>query len=129
MTVGSDGERLYAFGGMTFSPHPDGTIRPDPLSAAYAYDPEVRAWTPLPARRGLHGPICGAPQKNIWSEGPPLPCPRAGKLPAPEPMVTVPAVIWKDWIVLVSGEVRPGRRSPVVLGLAVRNVGHASGSA
>ena len=44
-------------------------------------------------------------------------------------MVTVPAVIWKDWIVLVSGEVRPGRRSPMVLSLAVQNVGHASGSA
>ena len=166
MTVGSDGERLYAFGGMTFSPHPDGTIRPDPLSAAYAYDPEVRAWTPLPAlpeaRAGAASPsiwlpdgrflVAGgyrfvfpgppqdhpgferttwlfSPQKNIWSEGPPLPCPRAGKLPAPEPMVTVPAVIWKDWIVLVSGEVRPGRRSPMVLSLAVQNVGHASGSA
>lgn len=158
-TAGTDGERLYVFGGMAFLPGPDGTIRPDPLDAAYCYDPGVRTWVPLPilpeARAGAASPsmqlpdgrflVAGgyrsvfpgppqdhpgferttwlyAPEEREWNEGPPVPIPRSGKLPSPEPTVTAPAVLWKDWIVLVSGEVRPGRRSPAVLGIALKDL-------
>jgi len=159
ITVGADGERLYAFGGMAFLPGSDGTIRPDPLDAAYCYDPGIRTWAPLPslpeARAGAASPsarlpdgrflVCGgyrfvfpgppqdhpgferttwlySPEKKEWDEGPPFPYCRAGNLHGPEPMVTAPAVRWKDWIVLLSGEVRPGRRSPAVLGLTFQDV-------
>ncbi len=156
MTVGTDNERLYVFGGMAFSQWPDGKIRAKPLNAAYCFDPLAHAWSHLPAlseaRAGAASPsiqlpdgrllVAGgygfvfpgppqhhpgfeqtswlySPEKMKWSQGPPLPDLGSNSPPGPEPMVTAPAVAWGDWVVLVSGEVRPGRRSPAVLGIAV----------
>jgi N-acetylneuraminate epimerase len=51
-----------------------------------------------------------SPAKNSWQEGPMLPCerkidPETPASPGPEPMVTAPAVVWHDHIVLISAVV------------------------
>lgn len=68
-----------------------------------------------------------SPSTNGWKEGPPLPCerkpnPDLPSSPGPEPMVAAPAVIWRDMVVLISGEVRPATRTPAVIGLPLSSL-------
>lgn len=57
---------------------------------------------------------------RVWSSGPELPMPKdvdldASGLPGPMPMLGAPCVVWKNLCVIISGEVRPSVRSPMVM--------------
>ncbi len=157
--AGSDGTRLYVFGGMSYLPPEDGKARPVPLDNTWRLDPAARTWTALAAapvpRVGASSPswllpdgkflLAGGygsvfpgaqkehpgferetflfdPESNAWTSGPPLPCDRqvnseSPTSPGPEPMAAAPAVIWKNRLVIISGEVRPATRTPAVVAL------------
>ncbi|HRE83225.1 MAG TPA: hypothetical protein PLN52_19430 [Opitutaceae bacterium] len=60
------------------------------------------------------------PKEKTWSSGPLLPKGAepdrdAAGDPGPVPMVAAPAVVWKDHVVVVGGEVRIATRTPAVL--------------
>ncbi len=62
------------------------------------------------------------PEANTWADGPALPCERkvdanSPTSPGPEPMVAAPAVLWRNLLVILSGEVRPATRTPAVVAL------------
>lgn len=68
-----------------------------------------------------------SPAKNTWQQGPQLPCDRKPdselpSSPGPEPMVAAPAVIWREGVVLISGEVRPATRTPAVVTIPIANL-------
>lgn len=68
-----------------------------------------------------------SPVKNIWKEGPSLPCerkpnPDLPSSPGPEPMVAAPAVTWQNLVVLISGEVRPATRTPAVVAIPLSDL-------
>lgn len=136
-----DGRWFYWIGGVSLSSGSDGKPVRTYLSDAYRFSPET-GWerladlpTPLaaaasPALTGARGKLwiaggddgslVGTPQKQHpgfstgslkfnpatggWSEG----------LPIPASRVTLPLVEWRGMTVLVSGEMRPGVRSPQV---------------
>lgn len=61
-----------------------------------------------------------------WTEGPALPCmrhidPNSTTSPGPEPMIAAGSTIWREFFVLVGGEVRPATRTTAVLALALES--------
>lgn len=65
------------------------------------------------------------PEADAWSNGPLLPCDRkvnseSPTSPGPEPMVAAPAVVWRNRLVIISGEVRPATRTPAVVALPLQ---------
>jgi len=136
--------RFLLMGGVSLSAGPDGKPLRKYLKSCNAYDPAKNTWepladmpkaaaaapTPAPALKGKSrililggddGSLCGFEPpaqhpgfpgtvlaydlvKNAWSVEQPVPAPRA----------TLPGVLWNSNIVLPSGEVRPGVRSPEV---------------
>lgn len=68
-----------------------------------------------------------APSEDKWSQAPPLPVLRAPNpdsptSPGPEPMIAAPTLLWKNKVVLISGEVRPAIRTPAVICLPLDRI-------
>jgi N-acetylneuraminic acid mutarotase len=60
------------------------------------------------------------PARNAWANGPllpnaPVPDRDSPGDPGPMPMIGSPAVVWRDRVIVISGEVRASVRSPAVL--------------
>jgi len=72
-----------------------------------------------------------APAEDKWAQAPSLPVQRVSHpdsltSPGPEPMIVAPTVLWKNKVVLISGEVRPAIRTPAVLGLPLESISSAA---
>jgi len=68
-----------------------------------------------------------SPSKNLWTNGPPFPRhrtidPEKATSPGPEPVISSPAVLWHNQVVIISGEVRPSIRTPAVVAIPVSAV-------
>ncbi len=151
--AGSDGDSIYAFGGIGF----DATGKAIPSARAYRLAPEAKAWqrladlpearvgpaTPCPQVAGGKFLVIGGyaevfpgaardhpgfsdqtllydPRPNTWANGallPRAPVPNRDSPgdPGPAPMLAAPCAIWRDLVVVISGEVRASVRSPAVL--------------
>jgi len=137
---------LYICGGATLEPMADGKMSRVYLKETWSYKPgqgwkqladmlkpAVAAPSPMPLRDGKLL-VLGGDDGSHWGFQPPSEHPgfpaaiqaydlktntwsTAGELPAGR--AVLPAVLWRDRIVLVNGEQRPGVRSPQVWSLSV----------
>ena len=136
---------LYLVGGTTLEPGADGKLNRVYLKEAWSYHPgkgwtrladmlkpAVAAPSPMPERQGRLLVISGDDGSH-WGFQPPVAHPgftaliqgydvaanqwnEAGHLPAGR--AVLPCVVWRDRIVVVNGEQRPGVRSPQVWSLS-----------
>ncbi|MDB6073872.1 MAG: Kelch repeat-containing protein [Verrucomicrobiaceae bacterium] len=137
---------LFICGGTTLEPQADGKLNRVYLKETWSYRPG-KAWTqladmlqpavaapsPMPMRDGKLL-VLGGDDGSHWGFQPPAEHPgfpaliqgydvkanqwrEAGSLPAGR--AVLPSVVWRDRIVLINGEQRPGVRSPRVWSLSV----------